>query len=302
MRELCFLLELLGYCALGLLPALISFWASSSPVVVGGSFILSYHLIDSFTPQQLFWIYAIAISVWWTCNAYCEYAATIKELRLGQPANFRGWCAVMALTTFARVDVLKPPRVRTHEYSYRGHISSLPKRKGGRPTVNTVIPARQLDRKASPDMCCKVDRLVKSYQTRHPKQLQIKMSSLEPDQLDALCWDIEPRSARTTHHRMQDEDWGGEIAHVHGPDGSIHVVLHPEDVGTIIRGGWGERHPLCANDKRWFRFLFHGILEQRLPVPEGLAMIYAPRNAHELQVLDIILKAAIWYATKGELY
>jgi hypothetical protein len=69
----------------------------------------------------------------------------------------------------------------------------------------------------------------------------------------------------------------------------------------VIKRGWGERHPLCANDKHWFRLLFHGILEQPLPVPEGLVLVYAPRNERELQVLDIILKAAIWYGTKGEL-
>ncbi|KAH6627478.1 hypothetical protein F5144DRAFT_548923 [Chaetomium tenue] len=98
------------------------------------------------------------------------------------------------------------------------------------------------------------------------------------------------------------EEWGGEIAHVHVADGSLHAVLHPEDVRTVIDAGWGERHPLCANDKRWFRLLFHGFMEQRLPVPGGLVLVYAPRDEGELQVLHAILEAAVWYATRGELY
>lgn len=41
-------------------------------------------------------------------------------------------------------------------------------------------------------------------------------------------------------------------------------------------------------------------MEQRLPVPEGLVLVYAPRDEGELQVLDAILQAAVWYATRGE--
>ncbi|SPQ26229.1 4bcd3a21-bf75-45ae-aa0b-d8ef6e98a830 [Thermothielavioides terrestris] len=65
-------------------------------------------------------------------------------------------------------------------------------------------------------------------------------------------------------------------------------------ISTVVEAGWGQRHPLCANDKRWFRFLFQGIWERPLPVPEGLTLIYAPRDALELQALDVILRAAIW--------
>ena len=299
MYELCLLLELWGYCVLGLMPALIGFWVKPSPVVVGVGLLLSYHLMDNFTPRQLSWAYALVTAVWWVGSSYRDYADAVTELRLRKPnAGFGSWCAVMALTAFAQVDVLKPPRVRPDEFSHRGRISNMPHRKGRRPAVKETIPARQLHQKASPEMCYNVANLVKSYQTRHPSHLEIKASLVEQD-LDALCWDVEPRLAGAIHQR---EEWGGEIAHVHDPDGSIHVVLHPEDVATVITAGWGERHPLCANDKRLFRLLFHGLLEQPLPVPEGLVLVYGPRNESELQVLEAILEAAVWYATRGELY
>jgi hypothetical protein len=114
MTQLCFLLELLGYCALGLLPALIGFWAdTNTPIATGIGFFVSYHLMDNFTTQQLFWVYAIAGLVWWACSWYCEYADTVKTLesrgQLGVP-NFRGWCVMRILTACVHFDVLRPPR------------------------------------------------------------------------------------------------------------------------------------------------------------------------------------------------
>jgi hypothetical protein len=147
-NELCLLLELLGYCALGLMPALIGFWRTSSPFVLGACLCLSYYFIDTFTPRQLFWAYTITGPAWWIRSRFCEYADTVKNFRPGAPPpSFRDWCAAMALTAVARVDVLKPPRVRPDEFSYLGYITSLSKRQGRRPRVNNLIPARQLDQK-----------------------------------------------------------------------------------------------------------------------------------------------------------
>ncbi|KAK3296429.1 uncharacterized protein B0H64DRAFT_432971, partial [Chaetomium fimeti] len=168
---------------------------------------------------------------------------------------------------------------------------------GRRPAVERAVPTEQLNQRASRAMFYETKTLLGAYAATHPEHLQIKRSYLEPEN-EALCWDIGRRPAGAIHQR---EEWGGEIAHVHGVDGSVHVVLHPEDIAVVIEAGWGERHPLCANDKRWFRLLFHGFMEQRLPVPEGLVLVYAPRDEGELQVLDAILEAAVWYATRGEL-
>jgi hypothetical protein len=212
--------------------------------------------------------------------------------------TFKGWCALTTLTALAQVDVLKPPRVETGEFSHHGYLDNLPERPGSRPTVRRTATTEQVNQRASQALIYWTRMLFQSYQTRYPQHLHIKSSYLEPVN-DALFWDIGDRPVGTIH---QPEEWGGEIAHVHGVDGSLRVALHPEDVRKVIEEGWGERHPLCANDKHWFRLLFHGIMEQRLPVPEGLVVVYAPRDEGELQILDAILEAAVWYTTRGELF
>lgn len=105
MKELCFLLELLGYCVLGLLPALVSVWVGLTPVVSGIGLFVSYHLIDNFTPQQLFWVYAIAGLIWWICGWYCEYTIAVQATNLrGQlkVPSFKSWCIVKILAAFAQ--------------------------------------------------------------------------------------------------------------------------------------------------------------------------------------------------------
>jgi hypothetical protein len=146
-------------------------------------------------------------------------------------------------------------------------------------------------------MIAKMYLLLKSYEMRHLDYLRAKGYMREGEQLAAIF----RASQRSSDTSYQCEDWRGGIAHVHGADRSVHVVLHSEDVGTVITAGWGELHPLCANDKRRFRFLFHGIWERPLPVPEGLVLVYGPRTNDELRVMETILTASVWYASRGEL-
>lgn len=217
----------------------------------------------------------------------------------GKPVlSFKGWFALTTLTALAQVDVLQPPKVRIGEFSHHGYLSIFPERPGKRPMVRRIVTTEQVNQRASRTLFYWTRILLQSYETRHPEYLQIKAPYLEPGN-DALFWDIGDRLAGAIY---QPEEWGGEIAHVNHADGSLHVVLHPEDVRRVIEAGWGERHPLCANDKRWFRLLFHGFMERRLPVPEGRVLVYAPRDEGDLQVLDAILESAVWYATRGEVF
>jgi hypothetical protein len=41
---------------------------------------------------------------------------------------------------------------------------------------------------------------------------------------------------------------GREFAHVHPPhDGSLHVVLSPDDCSAVVAAEWGELHPLAES-------------------------------------------------------
>ena len=60
----------------------------------------------------------------------------------------------------------------------------------------------------------------------------------------------------------------GEIGHMHGSDGSMHLNLAPRDVNLVLEKGWGQRHPLSGT------VLYLGDF-----------MVYSPRNEEELEVV-----------------
>ncbi|KAK3994291.1 hypothetical protein QBC44DRAFT_322979 [Cladorrhinum sp. PSN332] len=287
--------EILWDVFLASVPLLIGIWFRPRASVFATAVIISYWLTNTFATIGLFWYYVFSIIIWWALESYGEYRDLIQP---GKKPTVMGWFRITALVKLARVNVFKPPRLKPDEEPYRGRLFSLKKRKGPRPTVKKAAPTRQADQKASPAMFYRLAHLLRMYQFADAQTLQIKMSLLE-DGIQALFWNLGERSSGAINQR---EEWGGEIAHVHATDGSLHLLLHPEDVKTVIDAGWGERHPLCANNKRLFRFLYHGLREKPLPVPEGWTLIYAPRNNNELDTIRPIITAAIWYATGGALH
>ncbi|KAF5615339.1 hypothetical protein F25303_13810 [Fusarium sp. NRRL 25303] len=69
---------------------------------------------------------------------------------------------------------------------------------------------------------------------------------------------------------------GGEIVHMHGSDGSMHINLAPKDAKLVLERGWGQRHPLSGT----VLYL-------------GNVMVYAPRNEDELEVVKSITRAGV---------
>ncbi|KAK4461328.1 hypothetical protein QBC42DRAFT_178741, partial [Cladorrhinum samala] len=287
--------EILWDVFLASVPLLVGATFKPSAMAFAASMGASYWLISTFTTTGLFWYYVVAIAAWWALESYGDYSDLIQP---GKTPTVAGWLRILLLTKLAWVNVLKPPRIRPDESPYRGRLFALRKRRGVRPTVLKVAPSRQADQKASPAMYYRLVHLLRMYQVRDPTALRIRMSFLE-EGIQALFWNLGDRSPGAINQR---EEWGGEIVHVHATDGSLHLQLHPEDVKTVIEAGWGERHPLCANNRWLFRFLYHGLRERRLPVPEGWTLVYAPRNNGELDAIRPIVTAAIWYATRGELH
>lgn len=63
---------------------------------------------------------------------------------------------------------------------------------------------------------------------------------------------------------------GREFAHIHPmPDGSMHAALPPELAEEVIEKGWAEQHPVAR--------MGH--------IPPNVVMIYAPRNAEEIEIV-----------------
>ena len=73
---------------------------------------------------------------------------------------------------------------------------------------------------------------------------------------------------------------GREFAHLHAlPDSSLHMVL-PEPLATeAVEAGWGELHPLAGT-----------------AVPATTLLIYAPRDADEIDVVLSLLQQSYEYA------
>ena len=77
-----------------------------------------------------------------------------------------------------------------------------------------------------------------------------------------------------------------EFAHLHPvPDYSLHLVLPPAAAEAAIEAGWAEQHPIARL----------GIISP------GAVMVYAPRDAHEVDIAAGLVRASYAYATGSEL-
>src|SRR5918999_4571563 len=75
---------------------------------------------------------------------------------------------------------------------------------------------------------------------------------------------------------------GREFAHIHPmPDGSLHAALPPEVAQEAIRKGWAEQHPVARMGY----------------IPQNVVMIYAPRDAQEIEVVAGLVDEAYRYTS-----
>jgi hypothetical protein len=74
---------------------------------------------------------------------------------------------------------------------------------------------------------------------------------------------------------------GREFAHIHPmPDGSLHAALPSEVAQEAIEKGWAEQHPVARMGY----------------IPQNVVMIYAPRDAEEIEVVAGLVAEAYRYA------
>jgi phospholipase/carboxylesterase len=73
---------------------------------------------------------------------------------------------------------------------------------------------------------------------------------------------------------------GREFGHIHtGTEGgSLHLKIRTPDATEVVHKGWGEWHPVVAN----------------------MVMVYAPRDAADLEVVRLIIEASrVWAIPSG---
>jgi len=74
---------------------------------------------------------------------------------------------------------------------------------------------------------------------------------------------------------------GREFAHIHPlPDGSLHAAVPPELAEEAIEKGWAVQHPVARMGY----------------IPPNVVMIYAPRNAGEIEIVAGLVTDSYRYA------
>ncbi|MDV8020155.1 luciferase family protein [Rhodococcus sp. IEGM 1330] len=199
-----------------------------------------------------------------------DYAAWKALGPGGLPANMVGWAITKILTPLGR----DPLTVR--DVDAASSTWELPTRPGPRPSVAPYpIPHRQLNGIA-PGGPVSVFDVLESCTRTHSDLLYLSTSHFEKHG-QALYVVAEKRRPGVVAQA------GGEIAHVHPSDGSLHVVAEHGDAQRIIDAGWGELHPLAGRPA--------------IGLPEPYVLLYSPRDRYDVEhisrILDRVVETAL---------
>ena len=149
--------------------------------------------------------------------------------------------------------------------------SVLPKRSGSRPKTTPTNPHTQLEQNPQPEVVQELAQRVFAL-----AGVEERPSAISVPGARAL-WLREELPAGPQEAFMI----GREFAHIHPiPDRSLHAALPPEVAQEAIRKGWAEQHPAARMGN----------------IPQNVVMIYAPRDAQEIEVVAGLVVEAYRYA------
>ncbi|ETT35891.1 hypothetical protein C162_29114 [Paenibacillus sp. FSL R7-269] len=192
----------------------------------------------------------------------------------GVPFNPYGWLLVSYYRLKKRdplsLDIYKE-RIGGPEDSIR--LETLPYREGERPRIGVhPVPHRQLDQRPDQEIRQLLQRTFDDYVHAHPTTIHFVKSYYEKRN-DAITLREEINGHPVSKITC------GEIAHIHPDDSSMHMVFSPSDASEVITKGWGERHSLSGSPI--------------LGLPDTYLMIYAPRNAAEVDIVRRLVDGAV---------
>lgn len=151
----------------------------------------------------------------------------------------------------------------------------LPERSGTRPRTTATNPHTQLDQQPEDET---------------PRRL-LEQALAQAPELDGVDWQPSLISVPGARAMLLPGALAGgppeafmvatEFAHLHpAPDYSLHLVL-PTDLAAVAeRLGWAEQHPVA----------------RRGLISAGAVMVYAPRDADEVEVVSRLVRASAAYA------
>lgn len=221
--------------------------------------------------QAILFMITISLLAAISLHLYREFKAFIALGPGGTPQTLAGFLKIYLLNFVKIRDPTTPPTLIPNDFP-SSSLLNLPHRAGSRPETRGIAPHRQVSQQGDPKTYALLASSL-AYLTRsHPQDVYQATSCFEAHSTGFFA--KHALGSITTKCR-------GEVCHAHPSDGgSLHLVLSPADLKVVLERGWGERHPLARGG--WFeRF-----------VPESFAMVYAPRDAWEVEVVLRITRAA----------
>eukprot|EP01099_Mayorella_cantabrigiensis_P007867 TRINITY_DN7154_c0_g1_i1.p1 TRINITY_DN7154_c0_g1~~TRINITY_DN7154_c0_g1_i1.p1 ORF type:complete len:287 (+),score=17.67 TRINITY_DN7154_c0_g1_i1:85-861(+) len=228
---------------------------------------------------------AATISVLWVISDFRAWKAFGTG---GTPPTWSGYwrmtkIRVNRILLFGKDDLTDPSSLSTNGPTYLDP-AKIPTREGARPkTQSRTMPQRQIPygkNIVAEGVRDRVDNLVATFAAKYPDILELRPSKTEGGSTDAIY--ANPNLQTLTPRTKSNPILGTEIAHAHPAEGSLHLWLTEKDARTVVEKGWGERFPLSFIDKGWI-------------------MVYAPRTIAEVEVVEVIVKAAISHVTGVEI-
>ncbi|KAK8196230.1 hypothetical protein BKA81DRAFT_305280 [Phyllosticta paracitricarpa] len=213
-------------------------------------------------------------------TTYLDYRAFLALGAGGTPHNFGGYLRIKLLSLF-RLPNPREPAPLPPDLRPTGYLdgAKLPPRRGPRPEVRGIAPHRQVSDKmgASEGSGIIFDSML--------ARLRRMAGSEAGNGLVEGTSCFEKHGTGLFSTRPLTPTCRGEVCHIHASDGSLHLTLYPGDAKVVIERGWGERHPLARGG--WLtRF-----------VPQHFLMVYAPRDEAEMDVVERIVKASVWWVS-----
>ncbi|MEW1933998.1 hypothetical protein AB0362_17590 [Rhodococcus sp. NPDC079359] len=200
-------------------------------------------------------------------NVKNDYAAWMGLGPGGLPANVGGWLITTALRPLARRDPLTV--AGTASPGLHWHLEP---RSGQRPSIAPhPIPHRQLTDRGTP---ASIERLTAAVTEHAGSELPFHMERSRFERRGDALYVSDINAAAPWISRTK-----GEVLHLHESEGSMHVVMQPDDAQTVISAGWGELHPLAGRPV--------------LGLPETYVFLYAPRDSDDIYGIEQIIRRAV---------
>lgn len=153
-------------------------------------------------------------------------------------------------------------------------LVALPVREGDRRETTHGVPHIQLDAVPVPDVDTELRRRVYLLPGVEERESELSLPGTSSlwlaDDIDIVRSDVLLS--------------GREIAHIH-PNGSLHVWLPVDRAKEVAETKWGELHPWVGREDFW----------------DGMAMIYTPESAEDLEVTMRLIVDAYNYITGADL-